>query len=55
MNPDAKIIVYYDERNSRWVAFPINGYDEWHEFYDFTMTRSEVEREARAEYTRACP
>lgn len=53
MNANAEIVVVLNEVG--WVAFPVGGYDEWHEFYDITMTRSEVMRAAKAECRAACP
>lgn len=55
MNPNTELVAFYDERNSRWTVFPINGYDEWHEFYPISMTRSEADARfaaARANWAR---
>lgn len=54
MNPNTELVAFYDERNGRWTVFPINGYDEWHEFYPLTMTRAQVLRAARADYIAEC-
>lgn len=54
MNPNAELVAFYDERNSRWTVFPINGYDEWHEFYPLSMTRSEALAAGRRDYQAAC-